>query len=64
MIIYGKDTLQGGAIDSYNDHRIAMALAIAGLVSEEGVAIDNPQCVAISFPDFFNIIDRMIENES
>ncbi|MFA5575713.1 MAG: 3-phosphoshikimate 1-carboxyvinyltransferase [Tissierellaceae bacterium] len=64
MIIYGGEKLRGGRIHSYNDHRIAMALAIAGLVSEEGVEIDNPSCVDISFPDFFHIIDRVIKNES
>lgn len=64
MIIYGKGTLQGGTIKSYNDHRIAMSLAIAGLVSKEGVIIDNPYCATISFPNFFNILDRMIKNEN
>jgi len=63
MIIYGKNTLKGGSIKSYNDHRIAMALAIAGIVSEEGVEIDNPKCVDISFPGFFHILNRMMENE-
>ena len=63
MIIYGKNSLQGGKVESYNDHRIAMALAIAGLISKEGVIIDNPRCVTISFPDFFNILDRMIKYE-
>ncbi len=64
MIIYGSSSLKGGAIESYNDHRIAMALAIAGLVSEEGVTIDNPHCATISFPNFFSILDGMIQNES
>ncbi|NLK90397.1 MAG: 3-phosphoshikimate 1-carboxyvinyltransferase [Clostridiales bacterium] len=64
MIIRGKDALQGGTVESYNDHRIAMALAIAGLLSKEGVIINNPHCVDISFPDFFDILDRMIKDES
>ncbi|HZX21139.1 MAG TPA: 3-phosphoshikimate 1-carboxyvinyltransferase [Clostridia bacterium] len=64
MIIYGKDTLRGGTVNSHNDHRIAMALAIAGSLSREGVIIDNPHCVGISFPDFFDILDRMIKNEN
>ncbi len=64
MIIRGKNSLQGGEVKSYGDHRIAMALAIAGSVSEEGVIIDNPQCVSVSFPDFFDILNRMIKNEN
>lgn len=63
MIIHGKDSLKGGSVKSYGDHRMAMAMAIAGLVSEEGVTIDNPHCADISFPDFFNILDRMIKND-
>ncbi|MFT9496289.1 3-phosphoshikimate 1-carboxyvinyltransferase [Anaerosolibacter sp.] len=64
MVIYGRDTLRGGTIESYHDHRIAMALAIAGMRSQEGVFINNSNCVAISFPNFFNIIDRMMQNEN
>lgn len=63
MIIYGKDSLIGGKVESYDDHRIAMALAIAGLRSEKGVFINNSNCVNISFPSFFNILDRMMEND-
>ena len=63
MIIHGKDSLLGGEVESYDDHRIAMALAIAGLRSEKGVFINNLSCVDISFPNFLNILDRMMENE-
>ncbi len=63
MIIRGKNIPQGGIVESYNDHRIAMALAIAGLVSRKGVVINNPDCVTVSFPNFFDILDRMIKNE-
>lgn len=59
MIIYGTGKLIGGKIESYHDHRMAMSLAIAGLVSEEGVLIDNPNCAEISFPDFFDIINKI-----
>lgn len=63
MRIKGGRPLSGGQIESHNDHRIAMAMAIAGLVSEEGVYIDNPECVAISFPEFFNIVERIISKK-
>lgn len=62
MIIYGTGKLLGGKVESYNDHRMAMALTIAGLASEEGISIGNPECAGISFPNFFDIIDRMIKD--
>ena len=64
MIIHGRDTLRGGRVESHNDHRIAMALAVAGLISEEGATINNSHCVTVSFPDFFDILDRMIKDEN
>lgn len=63
MIIYGKSALAGGIVESYDDHRIAMALSIAGMVSNEGVQINGAECVNISFPKFYDIINRMVEND-
>ncbi len=45
--------LKGGIIDSHNDHRIAMAGALAAINAEGDVTIRNPQCVAKSYPDFY-----------
>jgi 3-phosphoshikimate 1-carboxyvinyltransferase len=45
--------LKGGIIDSHNDHRIAMAGAIAALSSEKGIGIQGWQSVSKSYPDFF-----------
>jgi 3-phosphoshikimate 1-carboxyvinyltransferase len=45
--------LAGGRITTHGDHRIAMAFAVAGLRSAEGVTIDDPACVDVSFPGFF-----------
>jgi 3-phosphoshikimate 1-carboxyvinyltransferase len=56
MTIHGGNRLQGGTVRSYADHRIAMAFAIAGLVSENGVEIDDAKCVDISFPSFFALL--------
>ena len=55
MTIHGG-RFRGGAVKSYADHRIAMSLAIAGLVSAHGVEIDDAQCVDISFPSFFDLL--------
>ena len=59
MIIKGTGMLRGSDIESYGDHRIAMAFAIAGLVSEGKTTIHNSSCVNISFPQFFEIIDEL-----
>ncbi len=58
MIIYGN----GGTpfkyidIDSFGDHRIAMAFSIAALVSDNGLLIKDTECVNTSFPGFFDIL--------
>jgi 3-phosphoshikimate 1-carboxyvinyltransferase len=46
-------------VRSFGDHRIAMSLAIAGLCAAGGVEIDDAQCVAISFPTFFDLLDEV-----
>ncbi len=56
LIIKGTGSLEGAAVQSHGDHRVAMSLAIAGLVSEGETIIHNSECVNISFPHFFEII--------
>ncbi len=51
LVVYGG-RIRGGTVDSVGDHRIAMAFAVAGLLSEEGVAVEGAECAAVSFPDF------------
>lgn len=51
--IEGVDVLRGASIRTFGDHRIAMAFSIAGLLAEGETIIDNPECVAISYPDFY-----------
>lgn len=52
-------TLQGGHAHSRGDHRIAMALAVAALASLDGVRITGPECVAKSYPAFFQDLARL-----
>ncbi len=59
MEVLGTQQLEGGAIDSYNDHRIAMAGAVAGLRSKRGVTIQGWECVAKSYPEFFDDCIRL-----
>ena len=59
MRIQGRARLEGNRVRSFGDHRIAMALAIAGLSSAGGVEIDDTGCVDISFPGFFDLLDAI-----
>lgn len=51
--------IQGGRVKTWGDHRIAMAFAVAGLVSEDGVELDDPGCAAVSFPDFYRALAQV-----
>ena len=52
MVIVGKPRLVGGAVDSYNDHRIAMSAAIASLVCDGEVKISRFEAISKSYPTF------------
>jgi 3-phosphoshikimate 1-carboxyvinyltransferase len=49
----------GSVVDAREDHRIAMLGAVAGLVSREGVELRGAETVAVSFPDFFAMLDSL-----
>jgi 3-phosphoshikimate 1-carboxyvinyltransferase len=51
--------IEGGQVRSFGDHRIAMAFAVAGLISKKGVQIDDPGCADISFPGFFETLSSI-----
>lgn len=53
MIIRGGRPMRGAQIDSHLDHRIAMSFAVASLVAEGTTAIQNAECVNISYPEFY-----------
>lgn len=57
--IDGPQTLQGADIDPHDDHRIAMAFAIAGLTASGPTRIHDPGCVAISYPAFFETLHAL-----
>lgn len=50
----------GAVVDSGGDHRIAMLGALAGLVSREAVEVRGAECVAVSFPAFFHVLDSLV----
>ena len=61
LIIHGPTPLHGGAVDSHGDHRIGMMLQIAALIAEGPVDLARPEAVAISYPNFFADIEKLIE---
>jgi 3-phosphoshikimate 1-carboxyvinyltransferase len=52
-------TFTPAGIDTYNDHRMAMSFAIAGL-AQPGVVIRNPGCTAKTYPRFFSDLERLV----
>lgn len=59
MIIHGGKPLHGTVIDSKLDHRIAMTFAIAGCCAEGETEILGAECVDISYPGFYQDLDRL-----
>ena len=57
----GGQTLHGATIDSGGDHRIAMAFSVAALRAEGETLIQGAESAAISFPEFFNLLDLVAE---
>lgn len=53
LIIRGKKSLKGGIVDSWNDHRIAMSMAVASIKCEEPIVITNSKAVKKSYPHFW-----------
>ena len=61
LSVSGPTPLHGSSIDSRNDHRIAMAFAVAALVAKGETEIGGSECVAISFPEFFPLLESLAQ---
>ena len=61
MAIYGGQKLRGGVVQSYKDHRIAMAAACLGLALDEGKRIEilDAECASVSFPRFYELMNGL-----
>ena len=59
--VAGPTQLRGAAIDSCGDHRIAMSFTIAGLLATGETEIKDAECVGVSFPEFFDLLDSVLE---
>lgn len=55
----GNNDVLGGVIDSFDDHRIAMAFGVAGLRTKEGIRVQRADCVSISYPRFWDVLQAM-----
>jgi 3-phosphoshikimate 1-carboxyvinyltransferase len=64
MEITGGHPLRGATLQSYGDHRIAMAFAIAGLFAEGETVIENTACVNTSYPGFVKHLQAVMNHET
>lgn len=60
LALQGGSSLSGCHCDSWEDHRMAMALAVAGLAAKESTTISDSSCVGSSFPDFWTRLDAIL----
>ncbi len=57
--VHGPAKLHAGAVETKGDHRIAMAFAVAGRAARVDVRLDDPDCVAVSFPGFAGALEHV-----
>ncbi|GAA0347655.1 3-phosphoshikimate 1-carboxyvinyltransferase [Bacillus carboniphilus] len=62
LIIEGNTKIRGGIVDSHGDHRIGMMLAIASLLSEESIHIQGTDAISVSYPNFFEQLQSLVQN--
>ena len=61
LAVSGPTQLHGALIDSHGDHRIAMAFSVAAMIAEGETQITGAECVAISFPEFFTLLESVVQ---
>src|SRR4029077_20194914 len=59
LIVPGRQQFRAAAFDSFGDHRIAMAFAVAALRGDGESTIDNADSASVSFPGFFSILRQV-----
>ena len=59
MAIVGSGRIAGGTFQSQDDHRIAMALGIAGMVSDDPITVVDASCASISYPEFWDELESL-----
>ena len=61
LLVPGNQQLHGAEVDPAHDHRIAMAFAVAALRADGDTLIRNAECAAISFPQFYDLLEKVAE---
>ena len=59
MRIRGGRVRGGREVETYGDHRMAMSLALTALRADEPITVCGAECVAKSYPDFFEMLDKI-----
>ena len=59
IIIEGGRPIKSAEVDSHGDHRVAMAMAVAALVSDDGILINDTECINTSFPGFESLLEGL-----
>jgi 3-phosphoshikimate 1-carboxyvinyltransferase len=59
LTIRGGGTIRGTPVTTHGDHRIAMAIGVAGLIAEGSTTIDDPDCASVSYPGFWDTLDSL-----
>ena len=61
FVIHGKSILKGGCeVNTYHDHRLAMSLYVAGLITQKEIAINDFEWASISFPEFEALFNSLM----
>jgi 3-phosphoshikimate 1-carboxyvinyltransferase len=64
MVIEGSDVPLVGRIATHGDHRLAMAFGVLGALPGNRIAVDDPGCVAVSFPTFWRELERILAHSA
>jgi len=64
MVVRGGSHPLRGNVITHGDHRLAMSFGILGALPGNDIHLDDPECVAVSFPDFWSALDRVVGNAS
>jgi 3-phosphoshikimate 1-carboxyvinyltransferase len=59
LLIFGKERLKGGIVNSWNDHRIAMSLVVASIKSTDSVILENTEAINKSYPHFIEHFKKL-----
>jgi len=60
FVVRGTNPLLRGRVTTHGDHRLAMAFGVIGALPGNAVAVDDPDCVAVSYPQFWSDLERVI----